>query len=213
MQNDSINNHFKQAQIMIMNAKQHPGIQQKLIDWGYAIQHVSHGETFLNDARLAQQFQKDTYHAKRDCDRQWKNDWTLFQRQYAEHRAVAKTAFRNEPDTLQRLRVDRRAPKRMADLLDQAIDFYGALMGKSKEMQKFGIKADELDQSQAMITSLIDQQAQRMQCKGNAESATQKRNQALDELRTWQREFIRVAKMALKDDSQLLEVLGVIVAA
>ena len=93
MQNDSINNHFRQTQIMIVNAQQHPVIRQKLIDWGYAIQHISHGETCLNHARLAQQSQKGTYHAKRDSDRQWKSDWTTFQQQYAEHQAVAKVAI------------------------------------------------------------------------------------------------------------------------
>ncbi|MEM9831773.1 MAG: hypothetical protein AAF944_14125 [Bacteroidota bacterium] len=41
----------------------------------------------------------------------------------------------------------------------------------------------------------------------------QKRNEALAELYTWQPDFSWVAKMALKDNPQLLEVLGIVVSA
>lgn len=213
MKSESINNQLERAGVMVQNARQHPLIQQQLVDWGYAAQKIAQGETLLQDVQLAQQAQKDSYYHKLDCNRQWKIEWATLQRQYSEHRSVAKTAFRNEPETLMRLRVDRAVARRNADLLDQATDFYTVITGKSKEMQKYGIKPDELTQTQAIITSLSALQAQRLQCKGNAESATQKRNEALKKLRVWQREFTRVARMALKDDPQLLEVLGIVVVA
>lgn len=213
MENGSINNQLKSARILVQNAEQHPTIKQQLAAWGYAAPQMARGKALLNNTQLAQQAQKDAYHIKLDCDRQWKADWTTFQKQYSEHRAVAKAAYRRESNTLQRLRLDRPIPQRMADLLDQATDFYAALSAKGKEVQKFGIQSEEVAQAGAMVSSLADQQAQRMQCKGTAESATQKRNQALTELGQWQREFVRVARMALKEDTQLLESLGIVVAA
>ena len=212
MKNESINQHFAQAHIILQNARQHTVIQQCLTDWGYSLQQIGQAETLLSNAQQALQTQKETYHLKLDCDRQWRNDWAAFQQSYSEHRSVAKIAFRHEPDLLRRLRLDHPIPKRITNLIDQAADFYRIMSGKSKEVQKFGIKAEEITQAQTMITSLTDQQARRMQCKGDAESATQQRNQALADLRAWQREFIRIAKMALKDNPQLLEVLGVVVA-
>ncbi len=213
MKNESINNQLKSARILVQNAEQHPAIKQQLAEWGFAAAQVARGKVLLNNTQLAQQAQKDAYHIKLDCDRRWKADWATFRQQYSEHRTVAKAAYRREPDTLQRLRLDRPIPQRMADLLDQATDFYGVLSAKGKEVQKFGIRSEELAQAGAMVSSLADQQAHRMQCKGTAESATQKRNHALTELSQWQREFVRVAKMALKDETQLLESLGIVVVA
>ena len=213
MTNGSINNQLRRARILVQNAEQHPAIKQQLAAWGYAAAQMARGKTLLNNTHLAQQAQKDAYHIKLDCDRRWKADWATFRQQYSEHRAVAKAAYRRAPDARQRLRLDRPIPQRMADLLDQATDFYAALSAKGKEVQKFGIRSEELAQAGAMVSSLADQQAHRMQCKGTAESATQKRNRALTELGQWQREFVWVAKMALKEDTQLLEGLGIVVAA
>ena len=197
---------------MIRNAKSNPAIRQKLTAWGYSPQKIDEAEALLNNTLLAQQAKKQDYSAKQDADRQWRADWAAFRQQYGEHRAVAKTLFRKDPAALERLRLDRSIPKRIADMLDQAEDFY-QIVAESKEMAKLGIKSDELTQAKTMVATLISLREQRLQHKGAAESATQKRNQAMAALSTWQREFIRVAKMALKDDPQLLEALGMVVPA
>ncbi|MEM8966548.1 MAG: hypothetical protein AAGE93_09025 [Bacteroidota bacterium] len=210
MKNQSINNQLKGSQAMIRNAKSSSIIQQKLTEWGYSPQKINEAEALLNNTQLAQQTKKQDYLAKRDVDRQWRSDWAAFQQQYAEHRAVAKAIFRKDPATLERLRLSQALPKRINDILDQAEDFYQEL-GEGKEMAKLGVKADELNQAKAMVSTLVQLRERRLQCKGAAESSTQKRNQALADLRTWQQEFSRVAKMALKDDPQLLEALGIMV--
>ncbi|MGB3588438.1 MAG: hypothetical protein WBA23_17970 [Tunicatimonas sp.] len=212
MKKQSINNHLKGAQAMIRNAKGNPAILQKLTEWGYSAQKIDEAATLLANTQLAQQSKKQDYSTKKDVDRQWRTDWTAFQQQYREHRAVAKTLYRNDAATLERLRLNRSVPNRITDILDQAEDFYQVIAG-NKDMAKLGIKADELTQAKAMVDTLVSLRERRLQCKGAAESTTQKRNEALAELRVWQQEFSRVAKMALKDDPQLLEVLGIIVPA
>jgi hypothetical protein len=213
MKSQTINNDLMQAQTMINNTKKHPVIKQKLKDWGYGDPQITRADTILANAKLAQQTKKESYSLKQIAVRTWRTEWTNFRQQYAEHRTVAKTVFRQEPETLMRARLDRRVPNRISDILDQAGDFYEVVAPKSKEMQKLGIKAEELTQAQANVASLSELHAEYLQQKGNAESATDKRKQALAELRTWLREFTKVAKMALKDDPQLLEVLGIVVPA
>ncbi|MEL6606343.1 MAG: hypothetical protein AAFP20_24355 [Cyanobacteria bacterium J06614_10] len=44
-----------------------------------------------------------------------------------------------------------------------------------------------------------------------AQAATQKRDAALDELQDWLSDFLAIAKIALEDDPQKLESLGVFV--
>lgn len=197
---------------MIRNTKSNPIIQQKLTEWGYVIEKVDDAETILANALLAQQTKKQDYSAKQDADRQWRSDWETFRQQYREHRTVAKTLYRNDAAITERLRLNRTVPKRINDILDQAEDFY-QIVAESKDMAKLGIKTDELTQAKAMVDTLTSLREQRLQHKGAAETATQKRNEAIAELKTWQQEFSRVAKMALKDEPQLLEVLGIVVPA
>ncbi|MEL6903694.1 MAG: hypothetical protein AAFP07_22395, partial [Cyanobacteria bacterium J06606_4] len=47
--------------------------------------------------------------------------------------------------------------------------------------------------------------------KGDVQAATQKRDAALDELKDWLSDFLAIAKIALEDDPQKLESLGVLV--
>ena len=213
MNSRSLADQLALANTIIYNVKNHAIIQQKLVEWGYPITKVNQAETLLNSAQLAQQAQQDSYHSKRELERRYQDELSTVRARYSEHRAVAKVIFRNQPDVLSRLLLNQRQPRRQSDWLAQMQAFYQLITEYSKDMQKLGIKAEELAQTQTMLTGLSELRAQRLQCKGDAESATEKRNQLLAELRGWQQEFIQVAKMALKDDPQLLEMLGIAVAA
>ena len=46
--------------------------------------------------------------------------------------------------------------------------------------------------------------------KGQAQAATQKRDAALDDLQDWLSDYLAIAKVALEDNPQLLEGLGVL---
>jgi len=46
--------------------------------------------------------------------------------------------------------------------------------------------------------------------KGEAQAATQARDKALDELQDWLSDYLAIAKVALEEDPQLLEGLGVL---
>jgi hypothetical protein len=212
MNSRSIADQLALINTIIYNVKNYPAIRQKLIEWGYPLQKVDEAEAVLNNTLLTQQDQQKSYRDKQSINRRWRTEMGEVRTRYAEHRAVAKTIFRNQPDELARLRLDQPLPRRQSNWLEQMQAFYQEV-GESKDMQKLGVKPEELTQTKAMVASLVELRAQRLQCKGSSESATQKRNQALAELTTWRKEFSRVAKMALKDDPQLLEVLGIVVPA
>jgi len=64
-----------------------------------------------------------------------------------------------------------------------------------------------------MIAAISDLRHQRMQEKGEAEEATSSRNASIKALKVWMNDFRYVARMALRDNPQLLEALGMVVKA
>lgn len=80
-------------------------------------------------------------------------------------------------------------------------------------MQGYGTTKAELEQMQAMVTSFIQSQQQQTQKTGDAQLATQRRNAVLKQLQQWVRGYRSIARVALEDQPQLLEVLGILVKA
>lgn len=60
-----------------------------------------------------------------------------------------------------------------------------------------------------MVASLVDARQQQMQRKGEAQDATEKRDEALRAMDVWMSDFKAAARVALKDHPQWLEMLGI----
>lgn len=79
------------------------------------------------------------------------------------------------------------------------------------DFARMGVTAAELSQTQAMIEALIDAKLQYRTRTGEAQQATQERNRAMNELDAWVSRFIKVARIALEGQDQLLEGMGLLV--
>ena len=78
-------------------------------------------------------------------------------------------------------------------------------------MQKFGATPEAFGQNEAAVQALLDLKAQRRERKGRVEDSTQQRNQQIKELRAWYGDFRRLARVAFKENPQLLETFGIVV--
>lgn len=60
------------------------------------------------------------------------------------------------------------------------------------------------------LEALENKYNQQLKEKGEAQTATELRNEVLYALQDWMSDFIAIAKIALEDKSQLLEMLGIV---
>ena len=71
--------------------------------------------------------------------------------------------------------------------------------------------SQELAQTQAMIEAMSSAKQHYKSLIGEAQMATQQRNAALKDLDVWVRKFTKVARIALEEQDQLLEGMGLLV--
>ncbi|WPP51721.1 hypothetical protein [Catalinimonas niigatensis] len=201
---------FAEAQRYIENASSHPEIQKKMSQNGFTPKRYLEGRAFLDAARAMQIEKHQKYGEKQDIASQIREDVRMARQQFMEHVAITKFAFRKMPSTLEKFNVRLTSRKIEAWLL-QASEFYRTAALYSDKLSPHGLSAEEISQSAATIEALSASRNQRIMKKGDAEEATRLRDQSLKALRIWMQDFRGIAKVALRDTPQLLEVLGMVV--
>lgn len=203
----TISEQLQWAQTLIYNAQTHPSIQEKLAELGFNPDNVTVGQTLLTDTQAREQEQRSQYEKKLAATDTLSLHLESLKAEFKEHFTLAKLAF-PERSVRKSLGLDQERANRRAEWVKQVVDFYQELVKNPKPMAKYGVNKAKLAQGLAAAQSaqvlLIEQQ----QAKGEAQRATQHKQQALQNLKRWCRDFQTIAEVALQDDPQLMEILG-----
>ena len=76
---------------------------------------------------------------------------------------------------------------------------------------KFGYTAEKLQAEQALVMTAETNNFSYDKEKGEAQQSTVNRDEKVDELIDWFRDFIEIARIALEENPQWLEKLGIVV--
>ena len=79
-----------------------------------------------------------------------------------------------------------------------------------KSLSKFGINKKKLEGVQKLVSDVETKLNEQLKEKGEAQAATQKRDDAFDALQEWMSDFIVIARISLETEPQYLEVLGIV---
>ena len=185
-------------------------LQKKMSVYGFTPQGMQQGTALLNQVELTSDTREQTKRDTRHLSHRITQDQQTTRNTFRNHVAIARTAFREEPLLLQDLKVDKMVSGDWA-WAKQALDFYKEAPAQMTRLQQFGAVPESFQQNQAAVQALLDRKAQRLEYKGKIEDATQARNRKIKELREWYGEFRRLARIALKENPQLLETFGIVV--
>lgn len=203
---------MEQAGIILRNVH-HPRIKKLLGTYGYSVARLQVGQELLNQVELLQQAKKSGYQSKGKVSRIIRADEHEMHHRFIEHRALAKWIFRHSTDEYERFELHQPVASRKATKIAQIQRFYHEALKVSETFSRHGLPTAELEQGQAMIDSITEARYERLQKTGEAQQATQQRDEARRALRTWLADFRAVARVALRQEPQLLEALGMVVMA
>ncbi len=116
--------------------------------------------------------------------------------------------YKNQPDVLRNLQLNKPLLERNALVIDTMRLFYDMLHNNTEllnALQRLKITTDHVNQQLANVINVQTVYAAYVQEKGESQQATQDKNKAFDEVSKWVSEFYSVAKIALEDKPQLLE--------
>ncbi len=196
------------AQSALYNANEHPEIKARLKKYGMTPEEMKKGTALLNNVVLQHHGKGDCYGEKKTLAAQLAQQTKETRQQFRRHINVVKLALADQPVAIENLNVIPLAIQQDA-WQAQATYFYAKVVDYLDILKDYKLSAEELAQNQANLDALVTLRNRRKQLKGDAEEATRSRNLSLRALRLWMKEFYGIARVALADKPQLLEVLGI----
>ncbi len=212
MMKKSIDARLVQFSILIANATRHPKVKQKMEQYGYTATRIQEGQNLIDQLTLLQHEKESCYSQGNALKQQLKNDVKALKALYIEHLTIARFAFRGNAYMEAQLQLKGSRKKDWAGWTAQILSYYSRVEAEGMAaMKKHGAKAEEMAQGKAMAEALTAIYQQKKSNAGDAQSATQKRDDVFKALNRWAGNFKKVARIALQDDPQLLEALGMVI--
>jgi len=136
---------------------------------------------------------------------------SYLQARYGKHISLARIAFQAQPRVIEALGLKGKRKRSLEEWLAQASAFYQEALTHVNELAQYGVPQLEIVECQKMMDQLVALSALQKQSLSRAQVLTQKKQEARTQLEEWYRKMIRTARMALEEEPQLLEALGIVV--
>lgn len=213
MATKTIAENLEEQRVLIFNSK-HPEIAPKLEKYGIDSTHQAGGENLYNEVlalmekqNLEKQEERLAYDKatvlRNQCKKQFK----------ANHRLIG-LASRKDADLQNRIKVNVTRATKIEPWIQQTIEFYTLVLNETDLLSivlRYGITADTLSSDLNDLKTLKELRNEASAEKGQAQEATRLRDEKMDELDDYCFELETIARIALADEPQLLEILGILV--
>lgn len=213
MKTNSIRSKLLMAEVAITNAFENGMIRAALVDYNYDEARLNEGIALYDKAQelFTKQIKEysDQFQATDDLDR----NLSKANAEYMKHVKIARIALKNDVGAQQALQISGRRNKTYSGWLKQAKSFYANALASEEilsALSKFGItpyKLKEGEQSINVVETILHRQ---WKAKGEAQNATQARDEAFEALQDWMADFVGISHIALDGNLHYLEMLGIV---
>ena len=213
MKNQTIDSKLLFAQNAIANALNTPEVASALSVFGYDETRLKEGEALYQTASDLQAKQMKEYGDQYAATDALNLAKAKANKEYMVHLKIARVALRGDRGAAESLQMSGSRKESLSGWLKQAKAFYENTMGSAdyiKSLSKFGINKKKLEGVQKLVSDVETKLNEQLKEKGEAQAATQKRDDAFDALQEWMSDFIVIARISLETEPQYLEVLGIV---
>lgn len=132
---------------------------------------------------------------------------------YGEHVLLARVAFRNNPVWLEKMELVGPRQKALPAWIRQASSFYRHAPAVKETLVAFQVPTKEVTEMNKLLARMVELRALQVDLKGRAQVISQQKKRTQATLRREMARFYRIARIALDEEPQYLEVLGLSVKA
>lgn len=200
--------------IALTNVELQPQIAATMAEFGYTSEAIAEGKALLTETQNIWNFNNQENNETREAYADFCEIENALDETYTLHRKKAKVIFRNEDIMLQRLALVGRTPKAFANKMSCMKTFYSEIIANEAiqaKLARLKFPKEEAEAGMSAITQVEAMRSTYLRETGESQEATQAKDAAFAKLDKWMQEFYAVAKIAMDDQPQLLETLGILV--
>ena len=209
----AIDQQLAAAELALTNARSDSDLAGPLAEFGYDAERLAAGWGLYETAAAAQQRFTQEYGEQFAASDAFTTAQEVAQANYMRYVKVARVALKDERGAAAKLALDGPRKRSLAGWLAQARQFYANAQADAEVLAalgQFGVTAEKLAAGQAQVDAVEALAAAQKKETGEAQQATQKRDGALEALDGWMSDFVAIARIALEENPQWLEKMGVL---
>lgn len=181
---------------------------------GYPEVKLNEGAGLLVEATTLVETQGKEYGELDEAQADFDTERKAANRTYMDMVRICRVAFKNDVKAMSTLELNGRRARTISGWLKQTLGFYRAILASSEwkaALAVYGQTEEKITTQVATIEGVATASETVKKEKGDAQNATQERDEKIEELVDWVGDYEVIARIALADKPQLLEKLGIVV--
>ena len=211
--NKTIDQLISDTGIAIANGIKQPIVASLLLEYGYTPERLAMGEALHKRVSALYLQQKKEDGEKQASTKELQQAFEAVRKVYIPQITVARIVFRDDAGLKVQLNLNGRRKKIRSEWVTQVKVFYTNLLRNAAamaQMADYGQTLEKLEAGHQLTLELEKQMALHKKEMGEAQEATKKRDLAIKELKAWYADYIKIARLALADQPEYLEMLGIV---
>ena len=205
---------LEQYRVALENCEAQAQIATTMAEFGYDSTTIAVGKAKLDATRTTYDSNKTESYESAAAYDAFESKRKELASEYSSHRKKAKVIYRKDPMMCDKLAISGSMPQAYVKWLETIRKFYTIAIADAEiqaQLTKMKITLEDLNAANALIPEVEALRAIYLKEKGESQDATKAKDASFAELDDWMSEFYAVARIALEDNPQLLEALGLII--
>lgn len=189
-------------------------LKQYAGEYGYSPERLADAKALLEETETLYEDFKSKQASQRAATRALKEAKKKANDLIQHFLQTLRLAFKDNLDTLDALGIRGTRKQAFGDWVAQNKLFYNKILAMpqvSEELAKYNVTPEQLNEGKQMLLDTIAADTHQEDIKAEAQRATESKNKSFRKLKTWMSKYFKVMKVALEEDPQLQEKLGIIV--